>query len=257
MNKRSRYTRIVTVVVGATAMAAVMAGCGAGSSSPSVTGAAGIAVGEGVEDSGMSAQTVAESTVAEATVPSVAVFDDPGAAEPAMRLANPQPSGTPLVFVVEDRQPGWVRVLLPARPNGSTGWVRGDQVVMSTHGYRVEVELGSHRLRAYDGPRLIVDETAAVGSGATPTPVGRFYVKEILRPPAPNGPYGAYALGLSAFSEVLETFGGGEAVIGIHGTNDPTTIGTDVSNGCIRLGNDAITTLAENLPLGTPVEIRA
>lgn len=253
MSKRSRCTRIVSVVVGAAAMAVVMAGCGGGSPAQAPGAAPAVEASPAPQEPGFDTAT----TVAEAKVATVAVFESPAAADPIVRLANPQASGTPLVFVVEERRPGWVRVLLPLRPNGSTGWVRAEQVGMSTHGYRVEVKLASHRVRAYDGSKLILDEPAAVGIQATPTPVGRFYVKEILRPPTPNGPYGAYALGLSAFSETLETFGGGEAVIGIHGTNDPSSIGADVSNGCIRLGNDAITTLAENLPLGTPVEIRA
>lgn len=43
----------------------------------------------------------------------------------------------------------------------------------------------------------------------------------------------------------------------IHGTNQPETIGRDVSHGCIRVHNDVIRGLARLLPLGTPVEIRA
>ena len=68
-----------------------------------------------------------------------------------------------------------------------------------------------------------------------------------------------YAYGLSGFSNVLESFNGGTGVIGIHGTNEPDKVGTDVSSGCIRLHNDAITRMVEEigLPLGTPVEIQA
>jgi lipoprotein-anchoring transpeptidase ErfK/SrfK len=54
---------------------------------------------------------------------------------------------------------------------------------------------------------------------------------------------------------VLTSFAGGDGVIGIHGTNDPSSIGTDVSHGCIRMSNEGITRLAKVLPLGTPVEI--
>ena len=42
----------------------------------------------------------------------------------------------------------------------------------------------------------------------------------------------------------------------MHGTNDPSGLGKDVSAGCIRVDNDAITRLAAMLLLGTPVEIR-
>lgn len=69
--------------------------------------------------------------------------------------------------------------------------------------------------------------------------------------------YGPYAYGLSGFSNVLTEFNGGYGVIGIHGTNDPSSIGRDVNQGCIRMSNTGITTLAAILPLGTPVEIIA
>ncbi len=46
-------------------------------------------------------------------------------------------------------------------------------------------------------------------------------------------------------------------MIGLHRTNEPKMIGKDVSHGCIRLSNDAITPLAQTVPLGTPVDIVA
>jgi lipoprotein-anchoring transpeptidase ErfK/SrfK len=95
----------------------------------------------------------------------------------------------------------------------------------------------------------------AIGTGATPTPLGRFYIIELLQPPDPTGPYGPFAFGLSGFSETLTSFAGGDGVIGIHGTNDPVALGTDVSHGCIRMANDVIETLAGVIPLGTPVAI--
>ena len=96
-----------------------------------------------------------------------------------------------------------------------------------------------------------------VGTGDTPTPGGEFYIKELLQPPNPNGSYGTYAYGLSGYSDVLQSFNGGSGVVGIHGTNDDSTIGRDVSHGCIRLHNSDIEKLVGILPLGVPVEIRA
>ncbi len=69
--------------------------------------------------------------------------------------------------------------------------------------------------------------------------------------------YGPYILSLSAFSEALDSFGGGVPVIAIHGTNDPGLIGGAFSNGCIRIPNEAIRVLADNVPMGTPVDIVA
>ena len=56
---------------------------------------------------------------------------------------------------------------------------------------------------------------------------------------------------------MLDEFNGGDGVIGIHGTNEPEAIGSDVSHGCIRVDNDTITQMAGMLPLGTPVHISA
>ena len=162
-----------------------------------------------------------------------------------------------LVFLVRRDVPGWLEVDLPVRPNGSTGWVRRDQVELSQHRYRIELSVSQRRLQVYRGAELLLDEPIGVGARDTPTPGGRYYLKELLRPPDPDGFYGPYAYGLSGFSNEVFDYRGGEGVIGIHGTDDPDSVGRDVSSGCIRLRNQAIVRLAEEigLPLGTPVEI--
>jgi len=194
------------------------------------------------------------SVVAEAVVPAVRVFDEPGG-ERTHTLDNPTETGAPLVFLVEHEGEGWHRVLLPVRPNGSTGWVRDEDVSLAAHRFRVEVELARHRIRVWKAGEVFLKAPIAVGTEDTPTPGGRFYIKELLRPPDPNSIYGAYAYGLSGFSNVYRSFNGGEGVIGIHGTNDPSVIGTDVSAGCIRMTNEDIEKLVPVLPLGTPVDI--
>jgi lipoprotein-anchoring transpeptidase ErfK/SrfK len=148
-------------------------------------------------------------------------------------------------------------VLLPIRPNGTTGWIRAADVDLTPNNFRVTVELTSHTITVTDGENVVLTESVGLGVGNTPTPGGRYYIKELLETPNPDGPYGPYAYGLSGFSEVITDFNGGPGDIGIHGTNDPGGIGTDVSSGCIRMSNEGITTLAGILPLGTPVEIIA
>ena len=73
----------------------------------------------------------------------------------------------------------------------------------------------------------------------------------------PNGAYGAFALGLSGYSEVLKTFNGGPGQIAIHGGANDAMLGNDVSNGCVRMLNDTILAIAQQVPLGTPVIIEA
>jgi lipoprotein-anchoring transpeptidase ErfK/SrfK len=157
---------------------------------------------------------------------------------------------------VQDQKEGWLNVLLPVRPNGTTGWIRATDVTTSQHEYRIEIELAAHKITVYHRDGVFLQEPVGVGRGPTPTPVGVFYTKELLQPPNPNTAYGTYAYGLSGYSNVLTDFAGGDGLVGIHGTNDPKTLGTDVSHGCIRMSNAAITRLAKSLPLGVPVVIR-
>ncbi len=184
-------------------------------------------------------------------------------AEVIAEFQHPTSMGGPLVFravdgTLDDPAGGgdWLEVLLPIQPNGTTGWIRADEVSLSNNPYRLEIDRATFTLRVYELSELWLQTTIAVGTGDTPTPVGEFYLKELLAPPDPNGPYGPYAFGLSGFSEVLESFGGADAaIIGLHGTNDPDALGTNVSSGCIRLDNAVIDQLAQTLPLGTPVVI--
>jgi lipoprotein-anchoring transpeptidase ErfK/SrfK len=171
------------------------------------------------------------------------------------QLEHPQPSGAPLVFLLDRRQGSWLRVHLPVRPNGSTGWVRAAEVTVTGVRHRLDVRRSAHRLELYTDGALTRTYAIGIGTRDTPTPGGTYYLKELLRPPDPDGAYGPYAYGLSGFSTELTSFNGGQGVIGLHGTDDPASIGRDVSHGCIRLANDDITELVGLLPLGTPVRI--
>lgn len=141
------------------------------------------------------------------------------------------------------------------RPNGSVGWVRSSTVTLSSNPYGITVSLSQHRITVWKLGRAIAREPAAVGRSVLPTPTGVYYIDELLKQANPRGPYGPYAFGLSAYSQVLYSYGGGPGQIGIHGTNEPSLIGTSVSHGCIRVANALITRLARILPLGTPVTI--
>jgi lipoprotein-anchoring transpeptidase ErfK/SrfK len=196
------------------------------------------------------------AVVAQAKVRSVAVYRYPGAKKPWRRLANPTADGGPLVFLVAQRLRGWERVYLPMRPNGTTAWVRDSQVSLALDPFRLVVSLRHHTVSVLKNGRVIRIEKAGVGRSVMPTPRGTYYILALLKQPDPNGPYGPYAFGLSAFSNVLFHFGGGRGEIGVHGTDDPAHLGTDVSHGCIRISNAAIWALAHLLPLGTPVQIQ-
>jgi hypothetical protein len=146
----------------------------------------------------------------------------------------------------------WYHVRLSIRPNGSTGWVRGDDVVDRIVGERIEVDLSEHRLwRVADG-RTSATFEVGVGAPASPTVPGHFFVWARV-PSDPSGPYGVLALGLSGFSDVITDWVGGGR-LAIHGTADPTDRGADVSHGCVRVFNPQMASLAD-VSLGTPVWI--
>lgn len=196
------------------------------------------------------------SVVAIATAPRLKVYRSRIAERPFVTLDHPTSTGGPLVFLVKGETSERVRVLLPIRPNGSTGWIPTRSVELRSHAFRIEVRLGAKRITVLDGDDVFLRAPVGIGRRDTPTPGGTYYIKELLKAPDPNTVYGTYAYGLSGFSNRLTSFAGGDAVIGIHGTNDPSTIGQTVSHGCIRMRNEDIEKLVPVLPLGTPVQIR-
>ena len=195
--------------------------------------------------------------VANVQGPQVLVYRRAGGGRPWRRFSNPTPQHTPLVFLVRGRVGSWLRVMLPSRPNGSEGWIRAGEVQLGADRYSVLVGLKDRRIVVRDAGRVLIDAAVGVGRAVTPTPVGLYYVTELLRQPDPKGLYGPWAFALSAHSSVLSHFGGGDGQVGIHGTNSPSGIGHSVSHGCIRVANRVIERLAAVLPLGTPVRIVA
>jgi lipoprotein-anchoring transpeptidase ErfK/SrfK len=119
----------------------------------------------------------------------------------------------------------------------------------------VLVRLRRHRLIVFRDDRQLWSTPIAEGAAGTPTPRGRLFVAELLRQPDPRGAYGPWVFALSGFSRVLTRFHGGDGQLGIHGTNQPSLLGRNISHGCVRISNGAIERLARELPLGTPVDL--
>ena len=187
-------------------------------------------------------------------------FTRPGGA-PISRFGLRNVNGVDMVFgVLAERvdtrcRATWLHVALPIRPNGATGWVRARNVVRRAVHTRITVDLSERRVRLYRNGRLVLTAPAAIGSAATPTPLGRYYVNQRLIPEDRSGPYGPGAVGISAFSPVLTGWTQG-GPIAIHGTNEPWSIGHAVSNGCIRIPNAALRRVFPAAVSGTPVLIR-
>jgi lipoprotein-anchoring transpeptidase ErfK/SrfK len=180
------------------------------------------------------------SLIAQVTRPQVAVYDTPGAPAPIKTLENPWllngavDRPVPQVFLVEEqRQDGWARVLLAERPNGSAGWIRQSDVTVTSNPYHVEVNLGAHEIKVFQGTSEIYKGDVAIGAPSTPTPTGRSYIRVLLESPDPTSVYGPYAYGLSGYSDVLTQFNGGDGEIGLHGNNDASVLGKSVTAGSV------------------------
>jgi hypothetical protein len=148
----------------------------------------------------------------------------------------------------------WLRIRIPMRPNGRTGWVRR-QALGSLDAVRTSLRVNRRDLRATlyrDGAR-IWSSRIGVGAPATPTPRGRFWIRTRIRNLGGGTIYGPWAFGTAAYSVLSEWPGGG--VIGIHGTDQPELIPGRPSHGCIRVPNRNIRRLAPLIPIGTPVRI--
>ncbi len=176
------------------------------------------------------------------------------------RLRYLTEDGFPEVYLVlrsitDQDERTWLQVRLPMRPNGRTGWVV-DSALGPLHLVRTRLVVDRRHLRAalYHSGRRIWRSPIGVGKPSTPTPAGRFWIRERIKVPNPRGTYGPWAFGTSAYSRLSGWPGGG--VIGIHGTNQPYLIPGRPSHGCIRIANRSIRRLARLMPIGTPVWIR-
>jgi hypothetical protein len=154
----------------------------------------------------------------------------------------------------------WLRVALPRRPNRTRGWIPADDARVTATPYRIEIGTATRRLRLLRGGRVILRARAVVGKPGTPTPHGLFAIAERVRQPDPGAFLGPWSLPLTAFSDVLERYGGGPGQVAIHGRAgaslaDP--LGTARSHGCIRIDNAAVRRLAAVAREGTPVRIVA
>jgi lipoprotein-anchoring transpeptidase ErfK/SrfK len=150
----------------------------------------------------------------------------------------------------------WYRVQLAVVPNGTVGWVRAWAVRTFQVRSRIVIDLSERSLRLYRSGKLILETPVAVGASATPTPRGRYFVNERYELPDSRGPFGPAALGISAHSNVLQRVWVQDGPIGIHGTNEPWSIGRAASHGCIRVANTVMRRLFRLAPAGTPIVVR-
>jgi len=103
------------------------------------------------------------------------------------------------------------------------------------------ISLSARKLRLVRNGRQIRIYPVGGGRPGHATPLGSYVIA--VKRPNPGGPFGAMWLGLNIPG------------YGIHGTNNPSSIGGYVSRGCIRMYNRDVLELAGMVPVGTPVRI--
>jgi hypothetical protein len=190
---------------------------------------------------------------------------DPRASSPllatvsAVRPLTRQQTALPVIAESRDEQGArWLRVRLPGRPNGHTGWIKAASARLVSSPWRLVVSRTRRKALLLKDGRLVEELPIVVGAPATPTPRGQFFVVEHVAQ-ADGSPLGSWALATSAHSSVLQEFDGGPGQIALHGRRGPLAIaplGTAASHGCIRFDNADVDRIAHLLPNGTPVEIR-
>jgi hypothetical protein len=185
----------------------------------------------------------------------VARYAEPGGAPAGIVPGRWRGAGAALPVV--EQRPGWLRVRLAQRPNGSTGWLRRADVGLATSPYRIEIDALSARLRLYDHGVEVMDVPAGIGIREQPTPTGGFFVALLEPPPGPD--FGDVVLVTSAHSpaatDVDSSPDASVAILGPLGADGLIgQRGARVSRACVRLHPPDLRRLRA-VPAGTPVDI--
>jgi lipoprotein-anchoring transpeptidase ErfK/SrfK len=134
--------------------------------------------------------------------------------------------------------------------------------MLSVPNYRIVIAKKTNTLSLFDGDTLVKSYPVATGRARSITPEGAFQIVfkttspgwtnpatgEFHRGGAPDNPLGPRWLGFNANGTNGHAYG-------IHGTNNPASIGTYVTHGCVRMYNDDVIELYDRVGLGTPVRI--
>ena len=177
-----------------------------------------------------------------------------------------EPADAPALLVLDRPRVAdgrcWVKVRLPSRPNDATGWLDTEQIQLRPTAWRIVVTRSARRVDVLRDGKVVRRFPVVVGAPSTPTPAGLFAITQTWRG-NPGTFLGSWVLSLSAHSDVLMRYDGGDGRAALHGRGgasflDP--LGTAASHGCVRLSNETISWLVRTigrtrLP-GTPVRIQ-
>jgi hypothetical protein len=144
---------------------------------------------------------------------------------------------------------------LPMRSNA--------QFLPNFAGKEIRINVPSRTLQLLQSGRLIREYPVGVGySKQMQTPPGRYKVEKKIINPIWEHPYkaaGQSQIGSNSKNPLgsrwIGFHGEGSGVYGMHGTNEPNSIGRFVSHGCVRMHNSDVEELFEMIEIGTPVNV--
>lgn len=238
--------------------------CAAGAAAVALAlSVAGAARGQDAEPAQATGPTASSAWVARIVLP-VTAWAAPRTSSTNLGVVEPQSpwGGTNRLLVLDRREVSgvdWLLVRLPGRPNARQGWVTADAVDTFPNRWRIEVSRAARTLTVWHAGAVVRRARVVVGKAKTPTPGGTFAIADLLRQPDSKGFAGSWVLPLTAHSNVLEHFDGGDGQVALHGRGgaslkDP--LGSARSHGCIRLANADIAWIAERMGAGTMVRVR-
>jgi lipoprotein-anchoring transpeptidase ErfK/SrfK len=189
-------------------------------------------------------------------VPALVARRNPWPSAPAVgRVASvSRYYGVPIVLWVEatNAKETWGRVELPYVFPRREGWIRLRGIPRDETLVTVTVDLSEREVRVWKNGELRYHVAGAIGAPSSPTPPGKYFVTDRV-PFAASSAYGSFAFGISGTQPRLPPGWSGGDQLAIHGTNEPWTIGTAASAGCIRVSAWALSRFKPLLRLGTPV----
>jgi len=189
------------------------------------------------------------------------IFSSPSGESTRLKvLSNPGPFTGPRVLETTGQSDnGFIEVIIPILPNKSVGWVRVEDVTISSTDQLIVVDLSDREATLFVDGVMTLSAPVAIGTDETPTPVLEAIIDVVWDRNTSeenfSAVYGSNLFGLNQHSEVLQSFDGKRPAIAIHGTTQPEVIGSQVSNGCIRMRNEDIVAFAQYVTLGTKVKI--
>jgi lipoprotein-anchoring transpeptidase ErfK/SrfK len=154
------------------------------------------------------------------------------------------------------RSGDWAGVSTPYLANGQLGWIRLDSSKLDAGWTKrsIVVDLSERRAELRTGGKVNRSFIVTVGMPGAETPTGRYAVTDTFRGNL-NAAYGCCAVAISARQPHLPSGWLGGNRIAFHGTSGP--LGVAASHGCVRAANPDVNALVNEVPLGTPVFIRA